>query len=112
VYIRKNINYIVPSHRREPKYLRGMRNRGETSQVQGVRGNYIIGTYRVYIRVSVRGSTAARLRMVGERNSGNSGSGKCMSEVRVLEFGKCGKCRKWDVPLHSPPLLRHGASTC
>ena len=58
MYIRKNINYIVPSHKKEPKYLRGMRNRGETSQVQGVRGNYIIGTYRVYIRASARGSTA------------------------------------------------------
>ena len=54
----ENINYIVPSHKWEAKYLRGMRNRGETSQVQGVRGNYIIGMYRVYIRASAHGNTA------------------------------------------------------
>ena len=82
MYIRKNINYIVPSHRKEPKYLKGVRNRGETSQVQGIRGNYIIGTYRVYIRASARGSTAVRLRVVGERNSG------------IADVGSAGrKCR-------------------
>jgi len=91
VYIQKNINYTVPSHKKEPKYLRGVRNRGETSQVQGVRGNYIIGTYRVYIRASAHGNAVAQLRIVGERVSGIAGLGSA--------GWKCGKCGKWGVPL-------------
>ena len=95
MYIRKNINYIVPSHKKEPKYLRGMRNRGETSQVQGVRGNYIIGTYRVYIHAVVR---RARLRIVGEQNSGIAEKRKW--EVRVGSAGsRARKVRKMGCPL-------------
>jgi len=96
VYIRKNINYIVPSHKKEPKYLKWVRNKGETSQVQGVRGNYIIGMYRVYICASAHGNTAARLRMVREQNSG------------IVEVGSAGsrtwKVRKMGCPLTSAPF--------